>query len=106
MMMGIYDHILKMISLIFNFYYVSNNINLYLSYGLGMLLSFIINIYLINYLLKKYRNISYMAILSLSLGSIIFLIVMTFSIKIEIIEFIIGIMLLVIGLLISCILDK
>ena len=106
MMIGIYNHILKMISSIFNFNYVIKNIDIYLSYGIGMFLSFIIGVHLIDYLLKKYHNQSYHIILSLSIASIIFLLVMTFKIKITIIEFIIGIMLLVLGLLLSCILDK
>ena len=106
MLIGIYNEILKMISMIFNYYYVTNHLNLYLSYGLGMFISFIINAYLISYCLKKYRNISYCVILGLSIASIIYLIKITFSIKIYIFELIFGIMLLVLGLLLSCILDK
>ena len=106
MVIGIYNHILTMISLFFNFNYVINNINLYISYGVGMLLSFIFTIYLLNYALKKYRNLSYSIIFALSIASILFLIIITFRIEITIIEIIIGIMLLVVGLLLSCILDK
>lgn len=106
MILGIYDDILKMISMIYDFSYVLEHINLYLSYGLGMLLSLIMNLYLINYLIKKYRNTAYLIILGLSLSSIIFLFIITFSVHFSIMEFILGIMLLFIGLLISCILEK
>ena len=106
MMLGIYDDILKMIAMIYNIPYVLNHFNLYLSYGFGMGLSFIICTYLLTYFLKKYRRQSYLIIFGLSLSSIIFLIIKTIKIKITIIEFILGIMLLIIGLLISFILDK
>ena len=105
-MLGIYNQILNMISMIFNLNYVTNHLNLYISYGVGMGLSFIINAYLISYLLKKYRNQSNVIICGLSLSSILFLLIMVFSIRIEAIEFILGIMLLLLGILISSILDK
>ena len=106
MMFGLYNHILKMISMIFNISYFLKYYNLYLSYGLGMFLSFIINSYLISYFIKKYHNYSCCVILGLSISSILFLLVMTFRIKITLIEFIMGIMLFIVGLLLSCILDK
>ena len=106
MIMGIYDHVLKMISMVFSYSYVINNINLYVSYGLGMFFSFLINAYLISFLLKKYSNYMNTVILGLAISSIIYLIIITINIKITIIDFILGIMLLVLGLLISCILDK
>lgn len=106
MIIGIYNNILTMMSSVFNITYVINNINLYLSYGIGMFISFIINTYLINYLLKKYKNTTNSVILGLSISSIILLLVITFKNHFTILEFIIGIMLLVIGILISCILEK
>ena len=106
MMIGIYNHILKMLSLIFNYHYVIDNLNLYLSYGVGMFITFILSTKLISYLLKKYPTIVHSVILGLSISSIIFLLINTFKIPITIIEFILGIMTLIIGLLISCILDK
>lgn len=106
MMMGIYEYILKMMALIFDYNYVLDNINIYISYGIGMFLSFIINTYLISYFLKRYRNQSNVVIFGLSLSSIVFLIITLFQIRISIIEFILGIMLLVIGIVIACIMDK
>ena len=106
MIIGIYDIVLKMTANIYNLNYVLSNINLYICYGAGMLLSFIINIYLINYLLKKYHNQSYSIIFGLAISSIIFLIVMTFKTNFSILQFILGIILLVLGMLLSNILDK
>lgn len=106
MIIGIYDDVLKIMSSIFNYSYVIDNINIYLSYGIGMFISFIINSYLINYFLNKYKNISYSVILGLAISSILFLIIITFKVEFTIIEFILGIMLMVIGILISSIFDK
>lgn len=106
MILGIYYNILNMISNIFNINYVITNLNLYLSFGLGLFLSFIICTYLINYFLKKYRETTNIIILSLSITSILFLVVMTIKIKFTIIELILGIMLLSLGFLLSTILDK
>ena len=106
MMIGMYHNILEMIAMIFNYSYIINNISLYLSYGIGMMISFIIGTYILNYLLKKYCNQFYIVILGLSISSIIFLIIQTFKINITIIELILGIMLFITGLLVSSILDK
>jgi len=44
MIMGIYNHILTITASIFNITYVINNINLYISYGIGMFISFIVKL--------------------------------------------------------------
>ena len=106
MVMGIYDIVMEMISNIFDVNYVINNINLYISYGVGMGVSFFLTVTLINYLIKRYRNITYTVILGLCVSAIIFLIIMAFGEKIGIIEFILGMMSMMVGLLISCIFDK
>lgn len=106
MVMGIYDIVMEMIGNIFDVNYVINNINLYISYGVGMGVSFILTVTLINYLIKRYRNITYTVILGLCVSAIIFLIIMAFGEKIGIIEFILGMMSMMVGLLISCIFDK
>ena len=106
MLIGIYDKVLKIISMVFDLNYVFSHFSLYLSYGFGMFISFIINSYLISYCLKKYKNTSYSIILGLSIASILYLIKITFTINITFLQFIIGIILLVLGLLLSAILDK
>ena len=106
MVLGIYDDVLMLMSSVFDYNYVINNIKIYISYGLGMFISFIINSYLINYLIKRYKNISYAIILGLAIASMLILIMIVFKIKFTIFELIISIILLVFGMVISSILDK
>jgi putative membrane protein len=102
MIMGIYNDVLRIIANVFDINYVISNFKIYFSYGLGMIVSFIINIYLINYLLKKHRNIMYLIILGLAIASIVTLMVMTIHIKFNIF----GIVFFFLGIFISYILDK
>lgn len=106
MALGIYDNVLLLISSSLNINYVLNNMNLYVSYLLGMFLSFIFNAYFINYFLKKYKNISYVIILGLAISSILNLLIIVFKNSFTFIQFVIGVLLLIIGMLISTILDK
>jgi len=105
MIIGIYDLVLVMISSVFNFSYVSSNINLYISYGLGMMFSFIITLYLIAYLLKKYRNTFNSMILGLSIASILIILMIIFNRTFTIIQFVFGIMLFFVGVITAFILD-
>ena len=106
MLIGIYDNILILLSNTLNLPFVIDNITLYLSYGIGMFISFIIFSIIISYLLKKYRNLFDTIILGLSLSSIIILVIMTFSKSFTFVDLIIGIILFSTGLLISCLFDK
>lgn len=106
MLLGIYDNILIILSNIFNISYVLDNLNLYISYGLGMFISFIICSIIISYLLKKYRNLFDTIVLGLSISSIIILLIMTFTKSFSFIDLIIGIILFFIGLSISYLFDK
>lgn len=106
MILGIYDKILIMISSIFNLSFVVENINLYLSYGFGMFLSLIVNLLLVNYFLKKHKRIANLVILGLSISSIVLLFGMNLVHGFTVLEFIEGIMLMVVGLLLACLLDK
>ena len=56
MLMGIYDNVILMVSKLFDFSYVIENIGLYLSYGLGMLFSLIFGLLILDKLLKKHRK--------------------------------------------------
>jgi len=106
MVIGMYDNILMLFSNLFNFNYLINNIGIYLSYGLGMSLSFIFLSILISYILKKYRNLFNTIILGLCISSIILLFIMAFKNSFILIDLIIGILLFFIGLIISFIFDK
>lgn len=101
MMFGLYDNILMMFSNLFNFSFLINNIFIYISYGVGMGVSFIIFSILISYLLKKYRNIFDTVVFGLSISSIILLVIMTFSNGFLWVDFCIGIILFFIGIVVS-----
>ena len=106
MIMGIYNLILNIVANSLNISYVANNLGLYISFFLGMFFSFLINISLISFLFKKYQDITYIGIFGLSLASIISLLLMVFKLKITIMEFVLGIMFLTMGLLVSTIMNK
>jgi len=106
MILGIYNNIIELIGSIFDINYIINNINLYFSFGLGLFISFVISILLVNFCLKKYPRISNVVIFSLCISSIILLINLTFKSSFVFIDLILGIVLLVVGLFISSIIDK
>ena len=106
MIIGIYDKVLVMIAKVFSSSYVMQNLNLYFSYGLGMFFSFFFGVNIINYCLKKYKNISYLIILGLSVASILLLCFDVFSREINSSDILWGMLLLVVGMIISLFLDK
>lgn len=106
MLIGIYDNILMLFSNLFNLSFVFNNIILYISYGMGMFVSFIICSLIISYLLKKYRNSFDTVIFGLSLSSILLLIIMAFNSTYRFIDIVIGIILFLVGIIISYLFDK
>lgn len=106
MILGIYEDIIELIANVYNFNYILDNINIYFSYSIGMIISFIINCYLVNYLIKKHKNNSYVLVLGLSLASIIYLLIMTFKLKFVLFELLIGIVLFVLGIIIANLLAK
>ena len=106
MLIGIYDNILILLGNIFNISFVLNNIMLYISYGIGMFISFIICSLVISYLLKKYRSLFDTIIFGLSISSIILLMIMTFKSSFILIDLLIGIVLFFLGIMISYLLDR
>ena len=105
MIMGIYDMVLMIVGRIYDFSYVISNINIYISYGLRIIISFILGTLLINYLLKKKKRLMEIMISSFSIYSILMMGVMTFSKMASVIEIILGIMLMVVGTVIGFIMD-
>lgn len=105
MIIGIYDMVLMIVSRVYDLSYVINNINIYISYGLGIIISFILGTLLINYLLKKKKKLMEIMIGSFSIYSIFMMGVMTFSKRVSVIEIILGIMLMVVGIVIGFIMD-
>lgn len=105
MIMGIYDMVLMIVGRIYDFSYVISNINIYISYGLGIIISFILGTLLINYLLKKKKRLMEIMIGSFSIYSILMMGVMTFGKMASVIEIVLGIMLMVVGTVIGFIMD-
>ena len=101
MLMGIYDYILMLFSNVFDLSFVIDNIMIYISYGIGMVLSFIFCSLIISYLLKKYRMLFDTIVLGLSISSILLLIIMAFKSSFVFIDLIIGIVLFFGGIFIS-----
>lgn len=106
MLLGIYDNILMLFGNVFNLSFVMDNIMLYISYGIGMSLSFIVCSLVISYLLKRYRSLFDTIVLGLSISSIILLIMMAFKSVFGFIDLVIGIFLFFVGIVISYLLDR
>ena len=106
MIIGIYDVVLMLVGKIYDISYVINNINIYISYGLGIIISFILGTLLINYLLNKRKRLMEIMIGSFSIYSILMMGVMTFSKRASVIEIILGIMLMIVGIVIGFIMDN
>ena len=106
MLMGMYDNILMLFSNMLDLSYVFENIMLYISYGVGMMLSFIVFSILISYLLKKYRKLFDTIVLGLSISSVLLLLVMTFSKGFSFMSLFIGILMFFVGLVMSYLSSK
>lgn len=106
MIMGMYEHTLILFSNVFDIGYVASNLFFYLSYGLGIVLSFIVFSLGISYIIKKHRNLFDVIVLGLSIGSIFLLILMTFKNGFLIMDMIMGIILFFLGILISFLAPK
>lgn len=101
MLMGIYDSILMLFSNIFNFSFVIDNIMIYVSYGIGMMLSFIVCSLMISYLIKKYRNLFDTIVMGLCISSIVLLLMMAFKDGVVFFDLLLGIVLFFFGILVS-----
>ena len=106
MLLGIYDSILLLFSNIFNISFVIDNIMIYISYGVGMMISFVIFSILISYLIKKYRNLFDTIVMGLCISSILLLIVMSFSSSFGFIDLVIGVMLFFVGVVLSYLFER
>ena len=106
MLIGIYDNILMLLANMFNIYFILDNLMIYVSYGLGMFISFIVCSIFISYLLKKYRKLFDTIVLGLCISSIVLLIIMTFKSNFMLIDLLVGIVLFFVGIFISYLFDK
>ena len=106
MLIGYYDLILTIISNLTNFNYIFSNSNLIIPLSIGFVFGIISISRLMNYLLKKHEIITYYGIIGLVLSSILILFSKTFNSYYSITQIIIGLILLVIGYLITRKLEK
>ena len=106
MLIGYYDLILTIISSLTNFNYISTHMNLVLPLAIGFIFGIIIISKLMNYLLKKHEIITYYGIIGLVLSSVFVMFTKTFSNSYSIVQIIIGLLLLIVGYLVSRKLDK
>lgn len=104
MIIGSYEIFMNNISNILNLSYVIENINFYLSFGLGLFISIIGSIYIIHILFKRYRNKIFSFILGIIISNVLFLFINILKIMV-LKNLIIGILLLGIGYFISLLFD-
>lgn len=101
MLMGIYDNVLMLFANIYNVSFVIDNIMIYISYGLGMVISFFGCSLCISYLLKKYRSLFDTVVFGLGISSILLLLIMTFKNGFSMMDLFFGIILFFLGIMIS-----
>ncbi len=106
MLIGYYGVIIDIISNLTNINYTISNINIALPILIGFIFGIIVVSKLMNYLLKKHEIKTYFGIVGLVLSSIFIMFIKTFNNNSNVNGVIIGIILLVIGTLISKKLDN
>lgn len=74
MVMGVYNIFIYSISNMFSISFIISNFRFLFSFGIGLFISIIMCIFLINYLFKKYRDITFSSILGIVIGNIIMII--------------------------------
>jgi putative membrane protein len=104
MLVGVYNIFISSISNLFNINYVISNLRFLVYFSLGLFISIIICIYIMNYLFLKYKKVTFSFILGIILSNILFLILQILTI-IKIKTLVIGIPLLGLGFIISLLFD-
>jgi len=97
MLLGYYKPIIDTVRNITNFNLLTHNIIVLGTFGIGILIGIILVSKLIELLLKKFETKTYYAVFGFVLASCIAIIKPLFSLKISILEIIIGIILFIIG---------
>ena len=101
MITGTYNIIIEAISNITNISSLISNLKIIIPFIIGLIIGIIITIKIIDYLFKKYHNKVYSFVSGILLSSITLLIIQTLKNRFTLIELIIGIILLIIGILLS-----
>lgn len=99
--LGYYTPLLAIISDTIHLTNLNPNIFIILVFGIGMILGIILMSKLMEYLLNKHKIKTYFAIVGFVIASIINIIILIFSYEIKIVEFIVGLILFIIGYFIS-----
>lgn len=98
MVLGVYEFVLLLFSkLLFPFI---------VFFAIGLIIGVIITSKLINYCFKNYNHQTYLLILGFVFSSLLFLIIDTFNKSFNLIQFLIGIILIIFGYFISYFLDR
>lgn len=105
MVMGVYNIVINTISNLTNFSMVINNINILLPFFIGLLIGLVMLSILISYLFKKYYETTFSIIIGITLSNIFLLILKIFNYKHNILELLIGLIILPLGFYIANKLD-
>lgn len=97
MLLGYYKPIINTVRTITNFNLIGNNILILGSFGIGVLLGIILVSKLIELLLKKFETKTYYAVFGFVMASLIAIIKPLFSINLNILEIIVGLILFIFG---------
>lgn len=101
MLLGYYKPIVKTISELTKFNDVLHNLLILIPFGVGIIFGIIVISKFIKYCLKKYSEQTYSAITAFVLSSIILIVYPIFKLVCTPLELVIGILLLIVGLLIT-----
>lgn len=101
MMLGVYNLVTETMSRLFMFGYLKENIMILFPILIGMLIGFVSIISVVNFLLNKYKQVSFVIIFSFCISSFLILLIKTFKVTFSLYEFLIGIFIFIVGYLIS-----
>ncbi len=99
--LGYYTPLLNIISETVHFNNLNPNIFIIIVFGIGMLIGIIAVSKLMEYLLEKHKIKTYFAIVGFVFASIVNIIILIFGYKIKVAEFIVGMILLLVGYILS-----
>lgn len=101
MLIGYYEPIVKTISELTKFNDIINNLLILVPFGLGVIVGIISVSKLIKYCLNKFENQTYSAIIAFVLSSIALIIYPLFKVECTTLELVIGVIMLIVGALIT-----
>ena len=97
MLLGYYKPIIDTVSNLTKFNNLWDNLKILIPFGFGLVFGIVLVAKLIEYLLKKYEVKTYFGVIGFVLASIIAIIVPLFKVSFNVVELIVGIILLVLG---------